>query len=126
MDSLKLITPRDTIYAIMITRATRPPQGSPTVASVSANASMKFLPSKAFYYCGSLSELTLPSTVTSVGEESLTGCAELENLNCESSTPPVLSSEIPEQTTIYVPSSSLDTYKNADGWTTYASRILPM
>lgn len=94
--------------------------------SIDLGNSLKALPSKAFYYCGSLSELTLPSTIASVGNDSLTECTELESLYCESSTPPILSAEIPQQTTIHVPSSSLDTYKNAEGWATYASRIVPM
>ena len=93
--------------------------------TISLGKSLKAIPAKAFYYCGSLKSLTVPSTVASVAEESLTGCEKLDALYCGPSVPPVLTAEIPGQTTVYVPSASLEAYKSAEGWSAYVSRILP-
>ena len=48
----------------------------------------------AFYYCHSLEELTLPSTVQSVEEQVLRGCASLKRLNVLAQAAPMCSRDI--------------------------------
>lgn len=94
--------------------------------TISLGKSIEAIPAKAFYYCGSLKTLILPQTVASIADESLEGCENLESIYCNSVNPPVLSTIIPEQTSIYVPLAFLDSYRSAGGWSTHASRIFPM
>lgn len=83
----------------------------------------------AFLDCSGLTgNLTIPSTVTSLGYLSFAGCTGLDSFTFLSTTPPSPSwakNEFDGTTCpIYVPATSVDTYKAS--WTTYASRIQAM
>ena len=85
---------------------------------------------RTFRYCNSLTKLVIPSTVTDIG----TQCISCTNLACIVSlptTPPTLEGtnsieSIPTDCVIYVPDASVDAYKGATNWSTYADRILPL
>ena len=80
-----------------------------------------------FRECTSLTTITFPSTITEIHMDTLRNCASLQSATFLSTTPPsgavynytFLNSSCP----IYVPNSSVDTYKAASGWSGYASRI---
>ena len=82
----------------------------------------------AFHGCTSLTEITIPSGVTSIGDYAFDGSNNLKNIIIESSTPATLGIDSfnisGNDWYIYVPNSSVDTYKTA--WATYASHIKPM
>jgi len=64
--------------------------------------------------------------VTSIGNEAFDSCRSLTSVTVEATTPPTLSTDAFNSTNncpIYVPCDSVDTYKAASGWSTYASRI---
>jgi len=79
-----------------------------------------------FQYCSSLTEIIIPSSVTSIGDGGFYSCNKLESITIMAATPPSLGQQTFDNTNnspIYVPSESVETYKAASGWSTYASRI---
>jgi hypothetical protein len=77
--------------------------------------------SYSFYDCTNLESITLPSSITTINVSSL---YNVKYLTLLSETPPTLaSSTLNSILKIYVPSSSVETYKAADVWSTYASKI---
>lgn len=79
----------------------------------------------AFSGCSGLTSVTIGSGVTSIGYRAFYGCSGLTSVTCLRETPPTLNSGSFTDTNnpIYVPAASVDTYKRATGWSTYASRI---
>ncbi len=64
--------------------------------------------------------------MTSIGEGAFESCRGITNIRIEATTPPTLgSSAIPSyEITIEVPNASVDVYKSASGWSSYASKIV--
>lgn len=82
-----------------------------------------------YRYCASLSEITIPSSVTSLGQYALASCTGLKKLKCKPTTPPTVSNtntftDFPTDCVIEVPSASLNTYKTETNWSTYASQMV--
>lgn len=80
----------------------------------------------AFAGCDEMSTLTIPSGVTSIGEYAFQGCSGLTSITVEAITPPTLGYNVfinSGSCPIYVPCSSVATYKASSGWSEYASRI---
>lgn len=71
--------------------------------------------------------VVLPETLTSIGDGAFSGCSSMLQVVLLGKTPPRLSSNSHafdgSTCKIYVPSSAVSTYKNATGWSKYASRI---
>ena len=79
-----------------------------------------------FAYCSGMTNCTIGNGVTSIGEAAFWWCHALTSITIEATTPPSLGDSVFKNTNIsaiYVPSASVDTYKSATGWSTYASRI---
>lgn len=104
-------------------------EGCTSLTSATIGNSVTCIGSYAFAAC-KFTNITIPSTITSIGDYAFTWCNNLTEINVKATTPPILgnnvvptnSSNIPIST-IYVPSSSVDAYKSADGWKVYADRI---
>ena len=81
----------------------------------------------AFYGCGKLTSLTIPKTVTTIKNTAFQYCSGLINLTIEATTPPTLGNNALQGTNanlvIYVPAESVNIYKSASRWSTYASII---
>ncbi len=102
-----------------------------------------------FYNCHTLKSVTIPDNITSIQDCAFSGCANVITLTigsgiqsigwgafndmnsltevyCKSTTPPttmgVLS--LSDSIKIYVPNSSVDAYKAATNWSTYADKIV--
>ena len=74
----------------------------------------------------SLTSVTIPSGVTSIGVAAFNGCRGLTSVTVNATTPPTLGKYVFTSTNnypIYVPSESVNAYKAATNWSTYASRI---
>ena len=80
----------------------------------------------AFRGCSGLTSCTIGSGATSIGNYAFWGCSSLTSITVNATTPPSLGSNVFGNTNncpIYVPCESVNTYKAASGWSTYASRI---
>lgn len=81
----------------------------------------------AFNGCGSLTGINIPGGVTSIGSYAFRNCTGLTSITISATTPPTLANANAFTNTndcpIYVPSGSVETYKEASGWSDYASRI---
>ena len=79
-----------------------------------------------FDNCPKLKAINIPSVVTSIGESCFRGCSALKTITCLPTTPPTWGSGCFNNVSpnvVYVPSSSVDTYKSATGWSRWASVI---
>ena len=84
--------------------------------------------SEAFRYT-SLTSVTIPSSVTVIGARAFYSCGSLTSITVNATTPPRLYNEAFYYTNncpIYVPAQSVQTYKSAESWSDYASRIQPI
>jgi hypothetical protein len=86
--------------------------------------SVTSLAQRAFQECA-ITEITLPVTVASLGMYAFRKCASLQKLTINRTTPPTANSNAFGEMsgTVYVPASSVDTYKAASGWSSIASKI---
>lgn len=79
-----------------------------------------------FRKCTKLRTLVIPSNISSISGYAFDGCSGLTSITVESATPPTLGSNVFNDTNncpIYVPSGSVNAYKAASSWSSYASRI---
>lgn len=70
--------------------------------------------------------VVIPSTVTSIGFMAFQGWGSATSITCLAVSPPIIAGSVfnnSNNAPIYVPSTSVDEYKSAAGWSTYASRI---
>ena len=125
-------------------------QGCSGLTSVTIPSGVTIIYSNTFYSCGSLTSIEIPNGVTSIGGSAFNSCYRLLSItipnsvtsidysafqNCSgltsvtvnATTPPTLvSSDVFDNTNncpIYVPAASVNAYKAASIWSTYASRI---
>ena len=85
----------------------------------------------AFATCYALTNLTIPSSVQSIGTYAFNSCGGIGEIHMKRTTPPTIQSNtfysMASDCVIYVPKSEdhtvLNSYKNANNWSTYASQI---
>ena len=82
----------------------------------------------AFENATGLTSITLPSSVTTIGEHAFDHCTGLTTIIVESYDPPTIESNAflnvnTENITVYVPCGSVNTYKNAAGWSSFANIV---
>lgn len=77
-----------------------------------------------------IKQVTIPDTVTEIGDMAFSYCDQLASITCLAATPPALGSGAFRSDTvgftIKVPAASVAAYKAADGWKDYASYIVAM
>jgi len=78
--------------------------------------------------CSCLSEITIPSGVTTIQSNAINSCASLRVIHCKPTTPPTIADANafapPTTCRIEVPNASLATYQAANIWSTYASQMV--
>ena len=83
----------------------------------------------AFYECSSLTSVTIPDSVTEIGGHAFNRCTSLEEVYCKPTTPPAGDSYMFDNNAlgrkIYVPAESVEAYKSAVNWKSYADYIKP-
>ena len=79
----------------------------------------------AFQTCNKLVEISIPSSVTNIGDYAFSSCSGLTSVTVNATTPPALGDYAFDNRNypIYVPAESVETFKQATGWRTYANRI---
>lgn len=82
-------------------------------------------------YCfnsAQIKQITIPDTVTEIGEGAFSYCGQLASITCLAATPPALGSDAfytgTAGFTIKVPAASVAAYKAATNWSTYADYIV--
>lgn len=77
-----------------------------------------------------IKQITIPDTVTEIGDRAFGYCRQLASVTCLAATPPTLGSSVFRSSTagftIKVPAASVAAYKAADGWKDYANYIVAM
>ena len=102
--------------------------GPLNISSVTIPNSVKSIGSLAFYCNENISTLTIPNSVTSIGEKAFNGCNQLTSITCEATTPPgcQLGNPFPNTSlVVYVPESSVQSYKNTNGWKDLNIQAIP-
>ena len=95
--------------------------------------SVTSLPSSAFSRTQNLESITLPSTLTEIGNQSITYCPLLKTIVCNATTPPAFVGDSDEFSyfyqvdksacTLYVPKNSIEAYKEADIWKEFTNIV---
>lgn len=101
--------------------------GCNSATSVTIPNSVINIGNYAFSWCNNLTSVTIPSSVTSIGDNAFDECEVLTNITSLPTTPPTLGNEyslsLQVVEVIYVPSESVEAYKAATNWSTYANQI---
>ena len=78
-----------------------------------------------FYFCSSLSSISLPNTVTLISDEAFSGCIGLSSITSLAATPPTLGNNVfdgvPNTVIVNVLSCSIDDYQSATGWNSFSN-----
>ena len=101
-------------------------RGCISLTSIKIPDSVTSIADTVFSGCTSLTSITIPDSVTSISVFAFNNCTSLTSITVNALTPPVLSIYVFDSTNdcpIYVPAQSVDAYKSATNWSTYASRI---
>ena len=82
-----------------------------------------------FNSCYALQNVTIPDSVTSIGNNAFRYCYSTVAYHFKRNAPPTLSNisafdGISNDTVFYVPADSLEAYKTANNWSTYADRMV--
>ena len=80
----------------------------------------------AFNGCNHLTSVTIPNSVTSIGEEAFRGCFFLEKITSKISKPFAINDNTFQyyNATLYVPKGTVDKYKATDGWKKFFKNIV--
>ena len=102
--------------------------GCSGLTSVNIPNSVTSIGDRAFIGCSGLTSVIM-GTVNSIGSRAFDRCSRLRGITINSPTAPNIKTDSFSDTNncpIYVPAASVDAYKIAKNWSTYASRIQPI
>lgn len=81
-----------------------------------------------FQNCTSLQQIVFGAGLTNIGGGVLNGCTALKTITCKAIQPPAMNggNYLTGVTVVYVPEESVDKYKAASQWSSYANVIQPI
>jgi len=101
--------------------------GCTSLTNVNIANSVTSIGQNGFYGCTSLTSITIPSSVTSIVRQAFQSCSSLASVTVLATTPPTLGTSAFNNNAsgrkIYVPAESVEAYKTATNWSTYAADI---
>ena len=100
--------------------------GCTGLTSVNIPENVTSIRTAAFMSCTGLTSITIPEGITEIGQNAFSSCTGLTSITVLAPTPPTLGAAVFYNCTaqIIVPAGCGDTYKAADGWSTYADYIV--
>ena len=100
------------------------------MTSVTIPNSVTSIGDEAFSDCSGLTSITIPNSVTWIGKGAFAYCEGLTFITCEASTPPDCGDdvfyEVDKSIPLYVPAESVEAYKAADQWKDFGDNIKPI
>lgn len=73
-----------------------------------------------YAYREDIKNVTIPNSVTSIGDNAFNGCSGLTSITCEAITPPSCGNnvfyDVDKSIPLYVPADSIELYRTADQW----------
>ena len=79
----------------------------------------------AFYRCSSLTSVTIPNSVTSIGVRAFLDCVNIENVYCYAEKVPSAGygafDGFSNYATLYVPASAIEAYKTTEPWSDFGT-----
>lgn len=98
-----------------------------TLTSVVIPNTVTSLGNSVFAFSTALTTITIPSSITSIGTSAFNTCSSLSSVTILATTPPTSGGYMFDNNAagrkIYVPAESVNAYKTASGWSTYAADI---
>ena len=99
------------------------------IRSFKADNALTTIGKDAFRNCSALTSVSLGAGVSNIGKQAFMNCSKLSSVTCRATTPPTLgNSDVfslnAKERKFYVPSASLNTYK--EQWSKYAENIEPI
>lgn len=100
--------------------------GCLSLSSVLLPESLRYIGDYAFQNCKSLTNIIIPKKVTKISYYAFANCSNLSSITVTSSIPPTGGNGMlygADECLIYVPSDSINAYKEAQYWKDYSDRI---
>ncbi|MBQ2417498.1 MAG: leucine-rich repeat domain-containing protein, partial [Alistipes sp.] len=98
------------------------------VIEYNISSDVNIVGSSSFAGCTTLTKVTIPSSTTVIRAAAFSNCSNLASIYCQPTTPPTGAERMfagnATDCKIYVPSASVEEYKSAQHWSTYADAIV--
>lgn len=105
-------------------------QNCTNLQTINIPDSVDYIQTNAFSNCSGLTSVSIGSGCTYIGSSAFSDCRSVEQITVNASTPPTLGlyafKNCNNLEYIFVPSGSVDTYKEAERWSGYSSIIYPI
>lgn len=100
--------------------------GCTAMTSFTMPVSVTTIGAYAFNGCTRLTALTVEANVNEMGDQCFKGCSRLKTIHMKSAVPPTVSGttlSISSSAKVYIPTGSLEAYKNAEYWKTITKYV---